>query len=154
MPKLIFTAPKVRASLIRLGHQSRIMEKQLKDIRDIEDIKLLVNSFYDKVNSDPLLSPIFNEIAKVDWATHLPKMYEFWNMIIFGSRDYNGSPMGVHMKLSTQTTMGKEQFDRWKFLFFKTVDELFLGTNAEEAKSRAEAVAATMMFKIKKFSGG
>ena len=125
------------------------MKNDLKDIANIEDIKILVDTFYDKVNKDPLLSPIFNEVAKVDWASHLPKMYEFWNMIIFGSRNYHGSPMGTHIHLSTQTTMGTEQFDRWKFLFFKTMDELFIGTNAAEAKSRAEAIAATMMYKIK-----
>lgn len=125
------------------------MKTSLTDIANIEDIKILVNKFYDKVNTDTLLSPIFNEVAKIDWNTHLTKMYDFWNMIIFGSRTYQGSPMGMHVHLATLTTMGEAQFERWTSLFFETMDELYAGPNAQQAKDRATAVAATMLYKIK-----
>ena len=50
----------------------------LPDIRTAEDIRALVNSFYDKVGKDELLAPVFNNFAHVDWATHLPIMYRFF----------------------------------------------------------------------------
>ena len=37
------------------------------DITGIEDIKLLVNTFYDKVQQHPELGYIFNDVAKVHW---------------------------------------------------------------------------------------
>ena len=125
------------------------METPVKDIENIDDIKKLVDTFYGKINVDPMLSPIFNKVANVDWDTHLLKMYEFWNMIIFGARNYQGSPMGIHIHLSTLTTMHQEQFEQWKKLFFETLDELFVGTNADEAKKRATTIASTMQHKIK-----
>ena len=61
-------------------------------LESIEDIKLMVDSFYDKMNQDDLLSPVFNEHAKIDWETHLPKMYNFQDTILFSRGDYKGSP--------------------------------------------------------------
>lgn len=122
---------------------------QRKDIQTDEDIKRLVDTFYQKVNLDTLLSPIFNQVVKVDWASHLPKMYDFWNMIVFGSRNFQGNPMGVHIHLSTITNMGEHEFRQWIELFNTTMDELFEGINANEAKSRAQTIATTMMYKIK-----
>ena len=58
----------------------------LHDIQTKDDIQKLVDSFYEKVNRDELLSPIFNEIAKVNWAEHLPIMYDFWNTNITGEK--------------------------------------------------------------------
>ena len=54
----------------------------MKDIENNSDIQLLVDEFYKKVNEDELLSPIFNEIAQVNWKDHLPKMYKFWSKLL------------------------------------------------------------------------
>lgn len=118
------------------------------DIRNSEDIKLLVDTFYTKINQDLLLAPIFNDVAKIDWDTHLPRMYEFWKMILLGSRNYEGQPMAVHVQLSKMTEMGEPQFARWLSLFYQTVDELFAGANAQQAKERANTIAQTMKYKI------
>ena len=49
-----------------------------KEIENLEDIKLLVNGFYDSVRKDELLSPIFNKIIVDKWPEHLEKMCRFW----------------------------------------------------------------------------
>ena len=46
-----------------------------REIKNKEDIILLVDEFYKKANKDPLLGPVFNDIAKVNWEKHLPIMY-------------------------------------------------------------------------------
>ncbi|HRH66624.1 MAG TPA: group III truncated hemoglobin, partial [Bacteroidia bacterium] len=51
-------------------------------------IELLVNTFYDRVKVHPVLGPIFNDMAKVDWNMHLPKMYNFWASILLGDQSY------------------------------------------------------------------
>ena len=66
------------------------------DIRDKQDVVLMVNSFYDLVKKDELLGPIFNDIAQVDWESHLPKMYQFWESILFGAATYQGRPFPKH----------------------------------------------------------
>lgn len=55
-----------------------------KDILIREDIELLVNTFYDKIKKDDTIGYFFTEIANVDWPTHLPKMYDFWESILLG----------------------------------------------------------------------
>jgi len=47
---------------------------EAKDITGRVEIELLVNTFYEKVNKDKGLSPMF---AEVHWETHLPVMYDF-----------------------------------------------------------------------------
>lgn len=42
-----------------------------------DNIKILVDNFYQKVGQDELLSPIFNNVIQ-DWQPHLNKMYNFW----------------------------------------------------------------------------
>ena len=42
----------------------------MKEIISISDIKLLVDSFYDKVREDELLADIFNDIIKEKWPKH------------------------------------------------------------------------------------
>ena len=111
----------------------------MNDIRTEEDIKALVDSFYDRVNRDEVLGPIFNQIAKVDWEHHLPKMYSFWSSMLFRTGEYKGQPWPKHAVLP----LAKEQFERWVRLFCQTVDGLFEGPIAAEAKARALSIADT-----------
>ena len=121
------------------------MKKELSDKKDIE---LLVNSFYEKVKQDETIGYIFNDVAKVDWTVHLPIMYNFWEMMIFGTGPYKGDPMTKHIQLNEKTPLESIHFDRWKKLFIETVDDLFQGEKAEDAKGRASHIATLMQFKV------
>jgi hemoglobin len=44
--------------------------------------------------------------------------------------------------------MERAHFDRWLELFRNTVDRLFAGPNAEEAKLRALSIATVMLVKV------
>jgi hemoglobin len=118
-----------------------------KEIKSREDIITLVDAFYDKVKSDPVIGYLFNDIANVNWEAHLPKMYNFWENIIFYSGNYSGSPMIIHRELHQKSTMNQAHFDHWVKLFTETVDGYFEGENAEEIKGRARNIAAVMMYK-------
>jgi len=119
-----------------------------KDITSQDDIKLLVDTFYNKVKSSEVIGYIFNEVARVDWQLHLPKMYSFWSTIILGDQSYEGNPMLTHIKLSKLTQLTDKEFSEWLLLFNGTVDELFEGPNAVEAKTRAGNIARLMLFKV------
>lgn len=119
------------------------------DIQNQTDVELLVDTFYGKVRQDQLLGPIFTDVARVNWDTHLPKMYAFWSGILLGTRGFSGNPMQKHMALSQKTPMEARHFDRWLTLFAQTLSECFEGPVAEEAMKRAHSIAGIMLFKIK-----
>ncbi|MCZ4244535.1 group III truncated hemoglobin [Pedobacter punctiformis] len=119
-----------------------------KDILNRQDLILLVDTFYKKVEQNAKIGPIFTEVAKVDWTHHLPKMYDFWESILFGKAVYKGNPMLTHFALKEKTTLQEEEFNTWKSIFYETVDELFEGENAEIIKQKAQSIADLMHFKL------
>jgi hemoglobin len=118
------------------------------DIATESDIRLLIDTFYDKVKEDDVIGYIFNDIANVDWAHHLPKMYAFWSFILLGADSYQGNPMQVHRALHEKVRLTEAHFDRWLSLFHATVDELFEGALADEAKNRSKLIVLTWMPKF------
>ncbi len=124
------------------------MPNPLPDLVDRSGIELLVNSFYDTVREDETLGFIFNEVAKVNWETHLPKMYSFWETVLFRSGGYKGNPLVAHAKLAPLTEIGKKQFDHWLQLFEETVDTHFAGENAGHIKRCAADMANVIHGKI------
>lgn len=122
------------------------------DIQTPQDIRLLVDSFYQKVQIDPLIGPIFNEIANIDWDAHLPKMYAFWENIVFNTHTYTGNPMRVHVDLHQHFPLEKPHFDRWLLLFMETVEALFDGENTELVKHRAQSIATLIQIKTQNAS--
>lgn len=114
------------------------------DIKDEQDIKLLVDTFYDHVNGDDLLGPIFNGFAQVHWDHHLPIMYSFWSSVLFGTMAYKGQPFPKHMRLPVE----RQHFARWVELFTMTVDSLFEGEKAQEIKQKASSIAQVFQMKM------
>lgn len=113
------------------------------DIKFREDIEILINTFYEKVKADPLIGFIFNDVARVDWPQHLPVMYDFWEFLLLDGRNYTGNPIQKHLDLHLKEPLRAEYFDRWLSLFQATVDELFSGQKADDAKFRAYAISET-----------
>lgn len=111
------------------------------DITTREDIKLLVDRFYDKVKADNLIGPIFSH---VDWPHHLPIMYNFWSSMLLGDQSYRGNPFQKHLPLPLQT----EHFDQWLTLFRETVRENFEGEKADEVVMRAEGIAGIFQMRM------
>lgn len=118
------------------------MEKE--DINVLDDIKLLVNTFYDRVRQDPLLGPIFDEKIQDRWEQHLAKMYTFWQTILLDEYTYQGRPFPPHAQLPLE----EKHFNRWLVIFGETVDDLFQGPIATEAKSRGQKMAALFQIKL------
>jgi len=119
----------------------------VKEILSLEDIKLLVDTFYGKVRSNPLIGPIFNERIQDRWPIHLEKMYSFWQTVLLEEYTYNGRPFPPHATMP----IGHEHFEQWLALFAETVDELFTGDKADEAKWRAGKMAELFESKLNYF---
>ena len=118
--------------------------KTTPDIENIEDIKLFVNQFYQKIKNDALLAPIFFEKIPNDWQPHLDKMYLFWNAALFGVKGYVGNPFAKHNSMQ----ISLDHFSIWLYLFKETINEHFSGPIAENAKWRAQIMATTFLKKL------
>ncbi len=117
------------------------MENDVHDITTKEDIEKLVNTFYDKVLKDGVLSPFFQ---RLNFQAHLPKMVHFWSFVLLDEAGYTTDVTQKHLHMPLK----KEHFDQWIFLFNETVDELFTGEKAELAKQRAFLIRWTIESKI------
>lgn len=119
-----------------------------KDIRDRNDLIILVDSFYEKVKQDDLIGFYFTEVVSVNWERHLPRMYDFWDNALFYTGSYEGNPMQVHKALHGMHAMERQHFVRWNKLFSDTVDELFAGEMAELIKQKAQNIATIIQVKL------
>ena len=119
-----------------------------KDISNEEDIGNLVDAFYDKVKQDEVIGHIFHKVIGEDWSHHLPIMYRFWSTILLNKEGYKGNVMQKHIDLDKQVRLEKEHYDRWLSLWKETVDDLFEGEKAGEAKNRASLMINLISMKV------
>lgn len=120
-----------------------------KELSTLDDIKLLVNTFYENVRKNELLAPIFNSIINDRWPQHLEKMYRFWQTVLLDEHTYGGSPFPPHAKMP----ISHKHFDAWLRLWHETIDTYFTGAKAEEAKWRGDRMAQMFLYKIEYFRG-
>lgn len=122
----------------------------MKDVENLEDIKLFVDEFYLKVRRDNLIGPIFLEKIPEDWQPHLNQMYAFWNAALFGVPGFRGNPFAKHAPLKIET----RHFERWLLLFDETINQYFKGDMAKDAKNRAQLMAEMFLSRLQKITGG
>lgn len=108
---------------------------------DPDEVAELVRRFYRDVAQDELLGPIFNDVAQVDWAEHVPKLTAFWCRALLGTTGYAGNPMAAHHRIHQQQPFTTEHFERWLARFEEAVDGEWTGANALRAKQLARTVA-------------
>lgn len=119
-------------------------EREKGDIRSVEDIRLLVDTFYGRARLDELVGPVFNDTIEDRWPEHLAKLYNFWQTVLLGEHTYYGNPFMPHSKLPVD----KSHFDRWLQLFHATLSDLFVGPKADEARERSIMMAQMFQFKL------
>lgn len=120
-----------------------------KDIKTKEDIFLLVSTFYKKVRNDKLLAPFFEETVK-DWDEHLNRLTTFWESTLFLKTKYYGNPLEAHINVDHyfDQAITELHFGTWLNLWFQTIDELFIGDYAENAKRRARKMSTFLYLNI------
>lgn len=122
--------------------KSRTFES-MKQIESTKDVELLIETFYEKLLKDDLVSHFF---VHLNLEEHLPKVVQFWAFILLDEPGYNANMMARHASLD----LDEASFDRWLKLFHETVDAFFEGEKAELAKQRSTLVAWTMKTKFLK----
>lgn len=112
-----------------------------RDLDDPEEIAEMVRRFYADVAQDDLLGPMFDDVARVDWSEHLPKLTAFWCRALLDLPGYSGNPFRAHSLVHAQRSFTPAHFERWLALFQDTVELGWVGPNATRALDLAGAVA-------------
>lgn len=127
--------------------QSNVMIKT--DIKSRSDIHKLVTSFYEKIRKDELLGPFFN--GKIsDWDEHIDHLTDFWESSLFLKTKFKGDPLQKHIEVDNENnnTITEMHFGLWLNLWYKTINELFEGDYAENAKRRARKMGTFIYLRI------
>ncbi len=123
------------------------------DIDTRADVHKLVSTFYEKVRKDDVLGPFFNRVI-TDWDSHIEHLTTFWETSLFMTRKlekkYQGNPLEVHVKVDKENnnTISELHFGIWLNLWLQTIDELFVGDVAENAKRRARKMGTFLYLNI------
>ena len=112
-----------------------------RDIETRRDLENLLREFYAVATRD---EKIGHHFAELNLETHLPVIANFWEKVLFGKQVYFGNPVAVHQTLHEKSPLKLEHFQRWFEIFSRTVDELFAGKTADDAKLRAKMIAHSL----------
>ena len=124
---------------------------ELHDIETREDVERLVRDFYTKALTDPFIGFIFTDVAHLDVEAHVPQITSFWATILLGEQSYGSGAFRPHADLHAKGGLREGHFDRWLQLWFGTVDELYKGEKANQAKIHALRVARAFSERLKSF---
>lgn len=102
-------------------------------------IEQLVRTFYGRVQSDPLIGPVFAERI-TNWDDHIARLCAFWSSVVLLTGRYHGQPMPKHARLP----VGGTHFDRWLDLFEATASELCPPAAAAHFIDRARRIADSL----------
>ena len=120
----------------------------LRDIENRDDVERLVRAFYGKALTDPIIGFIFTDVAKLDLEEHVPQITAFWETILLGAESYRGGVFGKHADLHLKVGLRPGHFERWLQLWFGTVDDMFAGERANQAKVHALRVGQAFVQRL------
>jgi hemoglobin len=112
-----------------------------RDLDDPTEIAEMVRRFYADVAQDDVLGPMFNDVARVDWSVHLPKLTAFWCRALLSMPGYEGNPYRAHLAIDARRPFERKHFERWLDLFHETLEFGWAGPKTEHAKALACKVA-------------
>ena len=123
-----------------------------KDILDRADIHIIVDHFYKKLLIDEEMNIFFEKFKDPhSLKNHLNILVDFWDNILFYSGTYSKNAMLPHIELNKKIPFSKIHFNLWLNHFNCSVDDHFVGSNAEIIKNRANSIATVMKLKILKY---
>jgi len=105
------------------------------------DIARLVDRFYDRVQADPVLGPVFNPIVH-DWPEHKRTLVSFWSSVALRSGAYRGNPMAAHRPHPIEAG----HFDHWLGLWRETADEVLSPSHAALFAGYASRIARSLRY--------
>ncbi|MGB6057773.1 MAG: group III truncated hemoglobin [Microthrixaceae bacterium] len=120
----------------------------LPDLDSRTQIHDLVVHFYREIVFDEFLDHVFEDVAQVDWNSHIPRLIDYWCRVLLGHPGYDGMILAPHQEVHEMESFTAEHFDKWFALWVQSIDERWSGPLADKAKSHAEHMAGVMSRKF------
>jgi len=120
---------------------SNVIDKPEPAELNRDSITRLVTRFYADVRADSVLGPTFEFVLGGRWASHLPRMVEFWSTVALGSRSFTGNVFARHMEVPGVTAL---HFERWMRLWTSHTQALFDRTTARRLQDVASSIARNL----------
>lgn len=122
--------------------------REYRDIDSREDCEALVRAFYTRALDDPIIGFVFTDVARLDLETHVPTVTAFWETLLLGAQTYDRGAFHPHAALHARVGLRPGHFQQWLHLWYATVDELFAGPRAEQAKAHAYRLGAAFQGRL------
>lgn len=104
----------------------------------------LVVYFYREIVFDEFLDYVFEDVAQVDWNSHIPRLIDYWCGVLLRQPGYDGMMLAAHEEVHELDSFTVEHFDTWFRMWVRCVDEMAAGPLAEKAKAHAANMARIM----------
>ena len=108
------------------------------------DIEQFVEHFYAALLADPLLAPVFVDVARIDLAAHKPLICQYWHKLLLGGQDYQRHTMNIHRAVDSKRKLQPADFALWLDYFSRSMYALFEGPTADQAVRIATTIAQNM----------
>ncbi|WP_166266936.1 group III truncated hemoglobin [Marinobacter caseinilyticus] len=110
------------------------------DLDNPAAIHRMVQMFYARLLDDPVMRPIFVEVAGVHLADHLPLIEGYWCKMLLGEDTYHRNMVYHHEQLHDKASLSEEHFELWFEHFNQTLDLYFDGPYTEKARALARKI--------------
>ncbi|MED5388242.1 MAG: group III truncated hemoglobin [Pseudomonadota bacterium] len=107
---------------------------RLPDLDCRENIDAMVHGFYRRLLEDPVMAPVFLEVAAIDLQQHLPTICQYWYKMLLGERDYQRHMMQKHRALDDKQSLTGEHHERWLQHFMANLEGRFAGPGTDRAR--------------------
>ncbi|WP_439101116.1 group III truncated hemoglobin [Congregibacter sp.] len=116
-----------------------------------QQIDKFVDAFYERVLADPILAPLFMDVAGIELSEHLPRIKAYWRKMLLGHSDYRRHMMRKHREVDARQPFTDEHYQRWLALFEETLKQHPLGSSTQRAAGLARRVAGNMRQNMQRF---
>ena len=116
----------------------------MPDLDCPEAIDTFIDAFYERVLADPLLAPVFLDVAGIDVAEHTGIIKTYWYKMILGEGGYARNMMARHEAVHGLQYLETRHFERWLALYCSTLTAGWQGPGARRAEQLATTIASNM----------
>ncbi|MDN3517144.1 group III truncated hemoglobin [Aquisalimonas lutea] len=116
----------------------------MPDLDTPERIDAFIDAFYEHVLDDPLLAPVFLDVAAIDVPEHLAVIKGYWRKMLLGHDSYRRNMMARHEAVHGRCGLEARHFERWLALYRAILAARFQGPYARRADTLAVTIAGNM----------
>lgn len=109
-----------------------------------DNLKVFTKAFYDAVQEDDLLGPVFTSrigTTDEDWAPHMERVNLFWTSLMLNKGVFKGKMVPIHNQIPNLET---GHFRRWMEIFMATVNDHYAISPSLDLTIKAQTVMRTL----------